>query len=135
MKRDSIEMVFRQLASKLNINYRFHKLSSAPDVRWCFEWYTRIPGNPLNLHGWLSEKLHPKAKAYAEGWIKRFEKIEREPKPVGERRTIEFTVPGKFSKEKAVLAVLSSREFTSNVGIPCLPSVEHMHIYNDLLIS
>ena len=57
-----LEALMKKIGDICNVNYRFHKVKAHQNHRgafvmyngpriWNFEWWKRVPGNPLNRYG------------------------------------------------------------------------------------
>ena len=60
--RTNLEALMKKVGDMCNVNYRFHKVKAHQNSRgafvmysgpriWNFEWWKRVPGNPLNRYG------------------------------------------------------------------------------------
>lgn len=127
MKRTNLEYTFRKLTEKLGFNYRFHLYSktNTPLITWEFKWWKRVPGNSLNLHGWIKEH---RVVDENEGWRRRVKKVVENKLPTSKCYDITFSIPGPYSKDNAIYAVLQNKKFTSNTGIPSISSEDELNI-------
>ena len=111
-KRTHLEMLMKQVGDMLGINYRFHRsqgirrpsMANAPRS-WQFEWWKRVQGNPLNLHGWLCEELGRVSNPSSEGWRHRFAKLKEEKPSASDCFKIEIP-NGVKTKDEAIEYVL-----------------------------
>lgn len=77
MKRSTKEIFMRRVGRWLGAGYRFHryqgircsKMANAPR-RWQFEWWRKVPGNPLNL--WPNDPNNEKGLPRSECWQEDF---------------------------------------------------------------
>ena len=128
----------KQVGDMLGINYRFHRcqgmrrLSMANAPRsWQFEWWKRVQGNPLNLHGWLCEELGRVSNSCSEGWRRRFAKLKEEKPSASDCFEIEIPDDVKTKDEAIEYVLFKSGLFQETYGSQ-LTSYEAIRIALDL---
>lgn len=139
MKRTQLEYFFRKITDKFNINFRFHNYGSGI---WDFEWWKRIPGNPLNKRRILDYNVGwpiPRG-SYQPGKIRKKYLATHQPPYSGdelERSTcheIQLKVKCNATKDDVIFAVLSHSTFIDYLGLPGKAnSVEQLKIMLDLI--
>lgn len=134
-KRTNLEYAFRKLIDKLGFNYRFHLYSktNTPLITWDFAWWKRIPGNPLNMNEKLFYEYYFMTADHNPTYMKRLQKVKNNHLPKSECKCITFSIPGPYSKDNAIFAILSNERFTLDIGIPCISSYDELNIQLDLI--
>ena len=136
--RTKLEGLMKQIGDMLGVNYRFHRsycvcntvMANAPR-HWHFEWWKRVPGNPLNLHGWLCEKLG-RTSDTNEGWVKCCNKIEENKLPTSNCHEIAMPWEVK-TKDQAIEYVLFKSNFLPSTYGSRLASYDAIQIAIDLM--
>lgn len=154
MKRTQLEYFFRKITDKFNINFRFHNYGSGV---WNFEWWKRIPGNPLNKRCILDYNVGwpiPRG-SYQPGKIRKkylathqppysrdeLEYLSTHQPPYNgdelERSTcyeIQLKVKRNATKDDVIFATLSHSTFINYLGLPGkVDSFEQLKIMLDLI--